>query len=79
MTDEKVETLKKIEPINSLKDAHHLLGFANFYRRFIKNYSKIILLITNSTSLVVNDWQTFPKIERAQQQLITAFTTVPVL
>ena len=43
MNDEKVETLKKIEPVNSLKDAQHLLGFANFYRRFIKDYSKIIL------------------------------------
>ena len=31
MTIEKVETLKKIEPVNSLKDAQYLLGFANFY------------------------------------------------
>ena len=31
MTNEKVETLKKIEPVNSLKDTQHLLGFANFY------------------------------------------------
>ena len=31
ITDEKVETLKKIEPVNSLKDIQHFLEFANFY------------------------------------------------
>ena len=30
MTDEKVDTIKKIEPVNSLKDIQHFLGFANF-------------------------------------------------
>ena len=79
MTDEKVETLQKIEPVNSLKDAQHLLGFTNFYRRFIKDYSKIILPITNSMSLAVNDWQTSPEIEQVQKKLVTAFTTAPVL
>ena len=52
---EKVETLKKIEPVNSLKDVQHFLRFANFYRRFIKDYRKIILPMTNSTSLNAND------------------------
>ena len=79
MTEEKVDTIKKIAPVNSLKDVQHILGFANFYRRFIKDYSKIILPMTNSTFLNANDWQTSPEIERAQKQLVTAFTTVPVL
>ena len=79
MTDEKVETLMKIEPVNSLKDAQHLLGFDNFYRRFLKDYSKIILPITNSMSLTANDWQTSPDIEQVQKQLVTAFTTALVL
>ena len=79
ITEEKVETLKKIEPVNSLKDAQHLLGFANFYHRFIKDYSKIILPITNSTSLAANKWPTSPEIEQAQQRLVTAFTTAPVV
>ena len=50
MMDEKVQTLKKIEPVKSLKEVQHFLGFANFYRCFIKDYSKIILPMTNSTS-----------------------------
>ena len=79
MTDKKVDTIKKIEPVNSLKEVQHFLGFANFYRRFIKDYSKIILPMTNSISLSTNDWQKTRKIKKAQKQLVTAFTTAPVL
>ena len=46
MRDEKVRNLKKFEPVNQLKDVQLFLGFANFYRRFIKEYSKIILPMT---------------------------------
>ena len=67
MTDEQVETIKKIEPVNSHKDVQHFLGFVNFYRRFIKEYSKIILPMTNSTSLNANDWQKSHEIEKAQK------------
>ena len=79
MTDEKVDTIKKIEPVNFLKDVQHFLGFANFYSRFIKDYCKIILPMTNSTSLNANDWQKTPEIEKAPKQLVTAFKTAPVL
>ena len=79
MTDEQVETIKKIEPVNSLKDAEHLLGFANFYQRFIMDYSKIVLPITTSMSLAANEWQTSPEIKQVQERLVTAFITVPVL
>ena len=79
MIDEKAKTLKKIERVKTLKDVQHFLGFANFYRRFIKNYSKIILPMTNSTALNANEWQTSPEIEKAQKQLVEAFTTAPVL
>ena len=35
--------------------------------------------MTNSISLSTNKWQTSPEIEKAQKQLVTAFTTAPVL
>ena len=79
MTDEIVETLKKIEPVGSLKDVQHFLGCANFYRRFIREYSKITLPMTNSTSLAKQDRQSTPEIQQAQTQLVQAFTTAPVL
>ena len=79
MMDEKVQTLKKIEPVKSLKEVQHFLGFPNFYRRFIKDYSKINLPMTNSTSLEKYEWQSTPDIEQAQKQLVHAFTTMPVL
>ena len=79
MTDEKVQTIKKIEPVNSLKDVQHFLDFGNFYRLFIKDYSKIILPMTDSSSLSANEWQKTPEIEKAQKQLFTAFKTASVL
>ena len=78
MMDEKVEILKKIKPVKPLKDVQHFLGFANFYRRFIKDYSKIILPINNSTSLEKYEWQSTLGIEHAQEQLVQAFTSAPV-
>ena len=79
MTDEKVETLKKIEPVGSLDGIQHFPGFANFYRHFILDDSKIILNLTNSTSLTKQEWQTTPEIEQAQKELVQAFITTPVL
>ena len=79
MRNEKIQTLKEIEPVNSLKQVQYFLGFANFYRRFIKDYSKIVLPITNSMALNTKDWIRTPEIEAAQQHLTTAFTTAPVL
>ena len=79
MADEMVQTLKDIEPGKTLKETQHFLGFANFYRRFIKDYSKIVLPLTNSTALDKKEWQTSPEIEKAQKQLIDAFKSAPVL
>ena len=79
MTDEKIQTLKEIEPVNSLKEVQHFLGFVNFYCRFVQDYSKMVLPLTNSTALSTKDWTRTPEIEAAQQHLITAFTKAPVL
>ncbi|MBW0584170.1 hypothetical protein O181_123885, partial [Austropuccinia psidii MF-1] len=59
-------------------DLQSFLGFANFYRRFIKNYSKKISLLT---SFVKKD-SCFPLNEDALSQfhqLKEAFTTAPIV
>src|SRR5271154_3405015 len=52
------------KPTN-VKEVQSFLGFANFYRRFIYNYSKISRPLNNLT--------------RKNTRFITAFTTAPIL
>jgi hypothetical protein len=46
MDPEKITTVQDWEAPRNLKDVHIFLGFANFYHRFVQNYSKIIQLLT---------------------------------
>jgi len=46
MSGAKVETIQEwLEP-KKVKDIQSFLGFANFYRHFIFNYSDIVILLT---------------------------------
>jgi reverse transcriptase-like protein/uncharacterized protein DUF4939/aspartyl protease len=76
--------LKKVSAVTDwttptcVKDVQSFLGFANFYRRFIRNYSKITAPLTNLTK---KD-QPFSWTDEAQQAfdaLKTAFTQAPML
>ena len=79
MTDDKFATIMEIEPVASLKEVQHFIGFANFYKWFIKDYSTICLPLTDSTALKPGEWRQTPEILEAQKALMKAFTTVPVL
>ena len=79
MTDEKVLALKEIDPFNTVKETQYFPGFANFYRRFIKDYSKIVLPLTNSMAHDKKEWQTTLEIEKAQKQLIDVLTSARVV
>jgi len=49
MSDTKVKTIQEwLEP-KKVKDIQSFLGFANFYRRFIFNYSDIVIPLTRLT------------------------------
>ena len=49
MADEKVKIIQEwLEP-RKIKDIQSFLGFANFYRQFIHNYSEITVLLTQLT------------------------------
>ena len=43
MDPAKVQTVLEWQTPRSLQDVHCFLGFANFYRKFIKDFSKLIL------------------------------------
>ena len=54
MDPKKVAAVKKWEQCTNLHDVRSFLGFANFYRHFIKEYSSL------ATSLVNLTWKNIP-------------------
>jgi transposase InsO family protein len=60
------------------KELQRFLGFANFYRRFIRNYSSVAAPLTALTSLIVPfRWSSVA--ERAFGELKERFTSAPIL
>ena len=49
MDPSKVRTIIDWQTPSSVRDVQCFLGFANFYRKFIKNYSKIVMPLTELT------------------------------
>ncbi len=47
MEEKRIEAVKDWPKLQSVKDIQIFLGFANFYRRFIKNFSNITALLTS--------------------------------
>ena len=62
----------------TVKQVQSFLGFANFYRRFIKNFSKIALPLTTLTKKDTT-WHWTTDQQNAFDTLITALTSKPVL
>jgi RNase H-like domain found in reverse transcriptase/Reverse transcriptase (RNA-dependent DNA polymerase)/Integrase zinc binding domain/Chromo (CHRromatin Organisation MOdifier) domain len=78
MDPAKVEAILGWERPKSAHDTLVFLGFANFYRRFIKNYSKIAAPLTNLTRKEVKfKWS--PEAEEAFSSLKRAFCSAPIL
>ena len=44
---DKIEEIEKIPPPSSMKGIRSFLGHAGFYRRFIKDFSRIAKLLSN--------------------------------
>ncbi|KAI0996259.1 hypothetical protein K3495_g11919 [Podosphaera aphanis] len=74
----KVDCINNWEPFTSVKDAQALLGFSNFYRRFIKGFSKVVKPLVELTKKEVKfDWSS--ACNRALKKLKKAFTSAPIL
>ena len=78
MQDEKVATIRDWEDPEYVKDEQYFLGFANFYRRFIINYSKVVAPIMKLTGKIV-PWQWETEQRAAFKALKDTFTSAPIL
>lgn len=61
------------------KQLQHFLGFSNFYRKFIKNFSSIATPLHALTSSVHSRFACSKKAEEAFQLLKGKFTSAPIL
>ncbi|KAI3368620.1 hypothetical protein L3Q82_025630 [Scortum barcoo] len=78
MDPAKVSAVTNWPPLTTRKKVQQFLGFANFYRRFIRNFSAVAASLHALTS-VKSVFQWTSKAEEAFQRLKRLFTTAPVL
>src|SRR5438445_4314030 len=78
MDQAKVKVIQDWPEPRKVKNVQSFLGFANFYRRFIFNYSDIVVLLTRLTRKGI-PYQFTEKAREAFNILKEAFTTALVL
>ncbi|XP_078812643.1 uncharacterized protein lrrc75a isoform X3 [Oryzias latipes] len=74
----KVSAVANWEPPDSRKQLQRFLGFANFYRRFIRNYSSLAAPLTQLTS-VNTPFVWSPEAQAAFDKLKGMFISAPIL
>lgn len=73
----KVKTIMSWETLKTVKNVQCFLGFVNSYQIFIKNYSQIVVPLTQFTSKDKLEWGPLP--EKTLQNLKMAFITTLIL
>ena len=79
MAQRKVEAVLNWKTPGSLTEVQSFLGFANFYRHFIQDYSRVARALTELTKKTGEKWSWNPEAEKAFQELKQRFTTAPIL
>jgi len=81
MSEKKVESILNWKAPRSVKDIPIFIGFANFYRRFIENFSKICKPITDTlkTKGGKHLWYWGEEQDKAFEELKRRFTSAPIL
>jgi transposase InsO family protein len=78
MSQEKIKTILEWPPATSVKEVQSFLGFANFYRKFIKGYSQITHPLSEATKKD-RPFQWTQEMQEAFHELKQRFTTKPIL
>ena len=78
MAENKVKEILEWSMPRNKKEVQSFLGFANFYRRFIMNYSKVVRPITELTGERVL-WNWTEACTNAFETLKRAFSQCPIL
>ena len=78
MSGSKVEEVKNWKIPRKVKDVQEFLGFANFYRRFIRDFAKLAVPLTTLTRKD-QPWSWTPYCQKAFDTLKQAFTSAPIL
>ena len=75
---EKTKVIDNLEPPKTVKGVREFLGMASFYRRFVKDFSRVAKPLTNLTRKdVVFTWT--PNCQEAFQALKAALVSPPIL
>ena len=78
MSDGKVKSIQNCAHPISVKEVRILIGFANLYRRFIKDFSKVCKPITETLTGNPKDFDWGREREDAFEELEKRFTMAPV-
>ena len=78
MDESKVQVIQDWLTPQKVKDVQSFLGFANFYRRFIANYSDMSVPLNRLTRKGVK-WVWSPACQEAFKLLKDTFLSAPVL
>jgi len=79
MSPGKIEAVLAWETPCLVTEVQSFLGFANFYRRFIKDYSRVAKPMTELTKKTKKKWEWTEEAERAFRELKERFTSAPIL
>jgi hypothetical protein len=81
MEADRIATIEDWPTPKSVKDVQVLMGFTNFYRRFVKKYAKVTAPITDLLKKPDGSakWEWTREADAAFQKLKRAFTEAPIL